>query len=170
MTAPCFVDANVFIYARDSRNAAKQTRAVEWIARLWQGRLGRTSLQVLSEYHAVATRKLVPRIPADEAWEDVRELFAWGPHPVEEALLRRAREVEQRWRLSWWDSMVVAAAQLQDCALLLSEDFQDGAVFAGVTVRSPFTLDVREPAAGYAAMPLVAASRHRGRGRPRKMA
>jgi predicted nucleic acid-binding protein len=170
MTAPCFVDANVFIYVRDSRNAAKQTRAVEWIARLWQGRLGRTSLQVLSEYYAVATRKLVPRIPADEAWEDVRELFAWGPHPVDEALLRHAREVEQRWRLSWWDSMVVAAAQLQDCALLLSEDFQDGAVFAGVTVRSPFTLDVREPAAVYAAMPLVAASRHRGRGRPRKVA
>ena len=170
MTARCFVDANVFIYVRDSRNAAKQTRAVEWIARLWQGRSGRTSLQVLSEYYAVATRKLVPRIPADEAWEDVRELFAWGPHPVDEALLRRAREVEQRWRLSWWDSMVVAAAQLQDCALLLSEDFQDGAVFAGVTVRSPFTLDVREPAAVYAAMPLVAASRHRGRGRPRKVA
>ena len=170
MTAPCFVDANVFIYVRDSRNAAKQTRAVEWIARLWQGRSGRTSLQVLSEYYAVATRKLVPRIPADEAWEDVRELFAWGPHPVDEALLRRAREVEQRWRLSWWDSMVVAAAQLQDCALLLSEDFQDGAVFAGVTVRSPFTLDVREPSAVYAAMPLVAASRHRGRGRPRKVA
>ena len=170
MTAPCFVDANVFIYVRDSRNAAKRTRAVEWIARLWQGRSGRTSLQVLSEYYAVATRKLVPRIPADEAWEDVRELFAWGPHPVDEALLRRAREVEQRWRLSWWDSMVVAAAQLQDCALLLSEDFQDGAVFAGVTVRSPFTLDVREPSAVYAAMPLVAASRHRGRGRPRKVA
>ena len=170
MTAPCFVDANVFIYVRDSRNAAKQTRAVEWIARLWQGRSGRTNLQVLSEYYAVATRKLVPRIPADEAWEDVRELFAWGPHPVDKALLRRAREVEQRWRLSWWDSMVVAAAQLQDCALLLSEDFQDGAVFAGVTVRSPFTLDVREPSAVYAAMPLVAASRHRGRGRPRKVA
>ena len=170
MTAPCFVDANVFVYARDARNAAKQARAVDWIARLWQGRSGRTSLQVLSEYYAVATRKLAPRISADEAWEDVRELFAWGPHPVDEALLRRAREVEQRWRLSWWDSMVVAAAQLQDCALLLSEDFQDGTVFAGVTVRSPFTQDVREPAAVYAGVPVVAASRHRGRGRPRKPA
>jgi predicted nucleic acid-binding protein len=167
MTGPCFVDANVFVYVRDARDAAKQTRATEWIAHLWRERSGRTSMQVLSEYYAVATRKLAPRVSADEAWEDVGELFAWGPQPVDEAVLRRAREIEQRWRLSWWDSMVVAAAQLQECTLLLSEDFQDGIVFGGVTVRSPFTLDVREPAAAYAAAP-VAASRHRGRGRPRK--
>jgi predicted nucleic acid-binding protein len=169
MTGPCFVDANVFVYARDARDADKQTRAIEWIALLWRERSGRTSVQVLSEYYAVATRKLVPRIPGEEAWEDVRELFAWGPHAADEMLLRRAREIEQRWHLSWWDSMIVAAAQLQDCALLLSEDFQDGAVFGGVTVRSPFTLDVREPAAAYAAVP-AAASPHRRRGRPRKAA
>jgi len=43
-----------------------------------------------------------------------------------------------------WDAMVVAAAQLQDCALLLTEDLHDGAVFGAVTVRSPFTLGVEE--------------------------
>jgi hypothetical protein len=47
--------------------------------------------------------------------------------------------------------MIVAAAQLQECALLLTEDLQDGAVFGTVTVRSPFTLDVREPGAKYLA-------------------
>lgn len=167
MIGPCFVDANVFVYTRDPRDGAKQARAAEWIAQLWRERSGRTSMQVLSEYYAVATRKLPSRIAPGLAWEDVSRYFAWAPHPVDEAVLRRAREIEQRGHLSWWDSMVVAAAQLQDCVLLLSEDFQDGAVFGGVTVRSPFTLDVREPAAAYAAVP-VAASRHRGRGRPRK--
>ncbi len=39
-----------------------------------------------------------------------------------EPLFLRAREIEQRWRLSWWDSMVAAVAQLQGCALLQSED------------------------------------------------
>jgi hypothetical protein len=61
--------------------------------------------------------------------------------------------------------MVVGAAQLQDCALLLTEDLQDGAVFGGVTVRSPFTLAAEEPPAGYAVTP-VPRSRHRPRGRP----
>jgi len=126
-------------------------------------------MQVLSEYYVNATRKLRPGLPPEQAWQDVATYFAWGPHPVDEVLLRRAREIEQRWRWSWWDSMVVAAAQLQDCTLLLTEDLQDGAIFGGVTVRSPFTLDVREPAPAYADAP-TAWRRHPPRGRPRKAA
>ncbi len=167
MTGPCFVDANVLVYARDARVASKRARAEQWIAHLWQEHAGRTSIQVLSEYYAVATRKLTPRVPAGEAWEDVEELFSWQPQPVDAALLKRAHEIEQRWRLSWWDSMIVGAAQLQDCALLLTEDLQDGAVFGGVTVRSPFTLAAEEPPAGYAVAP-AARSRHRPRGRPKR--
>jgi len=113
MTGPCFVDANVFVYARDTRDASKRGRALQWISHLWQERLGRTSIQVLSEYYAVATRKLNPRVPSDQAWDYVQELLAWAPQPVDAALLKRAHEIEQRWRLSWWDSMVVGAAQLQ---------------------------------------------------------
>jgi len=63
MTGPCFVDANVFVYAHDPRDASKRARARQWIDALWQERLGRTSIQVLSEYYAVATRKLAPRFP-----------------------------------------------------------------------------------------------------------
>jgi predicted nucleic acid-binding protein len=168
MTGPCFVDANVFVYARDARVAPKRARAEQWIAHLWQEHAGRTSVQVLSEYYAVATRKLTPRVPSGEAWEDVEALFSWRPQPIDEALLNRAHEIEQRWRLSWWDSMVVGAAQLQDCALLLSEDLHDGAVFGGVTVRSPFTLAAEEPRPGYAVAP-AARTRHRPRGRPKRL-
>ena len=168
MTGPCFVDADVFVYARDARAASKRASAEQWITHLWQEHAGRTSVQVLSEYYAVATRKLTPRVPHGEAWEDVEELFSWRPQPIDEALLKRAHEVEQRWRLSWWDSMVVAAAQLQDCALLLTEDLHDGAVYGGVTVRSPFTLAAEEPRADYAVAP-TARTRHRPRGRPKRL-
>ena len=167
MTGPCFVDANVFVYAADPRDPSKQARCRQWIAGLWQERLGRTSVQVLSEYYAVATRKLSPRFPPERAWDYVKELLAWRPQPVDEALLKRAREIEQRWRLSWWDCLVVGAAQLQDCALLLSEDFHDGAAFGGVIVRSPFKLAVEEPQAGYA-VATTARPRHRPRGRPKR--
>ncbi len=168
MTGPCFVDANVFVYARDGRDSRKQSRAVQWLAGLWGDRSGRTSAQVLSEYYVTVTRKLAPRISAEEAWDDIRELLSWEPQPVDAKLLARAREIEQRYRISWWDSLIVAAAQLQDCPLLLTEDLQDGGVFGSVTVRSPFTLEVRQPAATYA--PGTAASRHRPRGRPRRIA
>src|SRR3990172_13330081 len=65
--------------------------------------------------------------------------------------------------------MVVGAAQLQDCSLLLTEDLRDGAVFGGVRVRSPFTLALEERAAVYAVRP-VPATRHRAPGRPRRRA
>ena len=169
MTGPCFVDADVFVYARDPRDAAKQARALQWIAHLWQERLGRTSVQVLSEYYVFATRTLKPQVAPGAAWDDVRELMAWSPLPVDEALLARAREIEQRWDLSWRDSMVVGAAQLQDCVLLLTGDLPDGAVFGSVTARSPFTLAAEEPSAIYAVTPLPR-SRHRPRGRPRQPA
>jgi predicted nucleic acid-binding protein len=166
MTAPVFVDTNVLVYARDAREGEKQARAAAWLAHLWRERLGRSSLQVLSEYYVCLTRKLTPRVPPVEAWDDARTFFAWRPQAIDEALFARAHEIEQRFQLSWWDSMIVGAAQLQDCAVLLTEDLHDGTVFGGVTVRSPFTLAVGEGAAAYAARP-GPTSRHRRRGRPK---
>lgn len=167
MTGPCFVDANVFVYTRDARDAAKRERALQWIELLWRDRLGRTSAQAIAEFYAVATRKL--GIEPERAWQTAERYFAWNPQPVDEALLRRAREIELRYRLSWWDSMIVAAAQLQGCALLLTEDLQDGAVFGAVTARSPFTLEVREAVARYT-VERQGAPLHRPRGRPRRAA
>lgn len=167
MTGPCFVDANVFIYVRDARDLRKQARAAEWLGDLWHHQRGRTSTQALAEAYVVATRKLA--IPADAAWDYLERYFSWKPYPVDEVLMRRAREIEQRYRLSWWDSTIVAAAQLQDCVLLLTEDLQDGAKLGSVTVRNPFNLQVSEAAAAYRVEPR-AARLHRPRGRPRRAA
>ena len=167
MTAAVFVDTNVFVYARDVREARKQSRAISWLEHLWRRQLGRTSVQVLAEYYSAVTRKLDPGLPPAVAWDDVSHLMAWRPQPIDETLLKRGRDIELRYRLSWWDSLIVAAAQLQGCALLLSEDLQDGADYGGVTVRNPFTLEVSEPAATYAVSP-VATKQHPPRGRPKR--
>ncbi|HEX6267069.1 MAG TPA: PIN domain-containing protein [Burkholderiales bacterium] len=166
MTGRVFVDANVFVYAHDPADRVKQARAAGWIAHLWRESLGRTSMQVLSECYVTFTRKLAVRIPAERAWEEMSALLAWRPQPIDEPLLRRSWEIEQRYRLSWWDSMVVAAGQLQECSTLLTEDLQDGMTFGPLTVRSPFTLQIGEPSSLYA-IPAVY-PRHRPRGRPRR--
>jgi predicted nucleic acid-binding protein len=165
MIGPCFVDANVFIYARDPRDSRKQERAAQWIDLLWRERLGRTSTQAIAEFYAIATRKL--GIPAELAWEYVEQYFIWKPQPVDENVLRRGREIERRYRLSWWDSAIVAAAQLQDCQLLLTEDLQDGAKLGSVTVRNPFTLQASEAAAVYM-VERRGIEVHRPRGRPKR--
>lgn len=168
MTAPVFVDTNVFLYARDAGAPDKQARAADWLAFLWRERLGRTSIQVLSEYYVDVTRKLDPGLDPDDAWDDLTALFAWRPQPIDVEVMQRGREIHMRHRLSWWDSLVVAAAQAQGCALLLTEDLQDGATYGGVAVRSPFKLALGEEAAAYVAVPR-AASPHRARGRPKRV-
>lgn len=167
MTVPLFVDANVFLYASDGDEPVKQARAIAWLDHLWQEETGRTSIQVLSEYYVNLKRIAGRDLSERDAWARVAKYLAWQPQAVDVALFKHARDVEQRWRISWWDSMVVAAAQMQYCSLLLTEDLQDGMAFGSVTVRSPFTLEVREAAAAYAVAPR-AASPHRPRGRPRK--
>jgi predicted nucleic acid-binding protein len=144
MSAPIFVDTNILVYARQENEPLKQTVAAQWMERLWQEQLGRLSVQVLSEYYVTVTRKIKPKRAAADAWDDVLDLFSWNPHPTDSELLQRAREVEQRHQLSWWDSLIVGAAQLQNCALLLTEDLQHQAVYGTVGVRNPFVMAVSE--------------------------
>jgi len=60
MTAPVFVDTNVFVYASDNRETVKQPLAEEWLERLWREQSGRTSVQVLNECYWNLTRKIRP--------------------------------------------------------------------------------------------------------------
>jgi predicted nucleic acid-binding protein len=166
MTAAVFVDTNVFVYAGDPHDPVKKATAEALLRELWIEQRGRTSVQVLSEYYATVTRKLKPGLTADEAWEKVDGLLEWEPQPIDRRLLMQARDVERRYRLSWWDSMIVAAAQLQNCAALLTEDLQHGLVCGTVTIRNPFIATVAEQPVEYAVTPRPQ-SRHRPRGRPR---
>lgn len=169
MTEASFVDTNVLVYARDPRNRQKQLLAAELIARLWQDRAGRTSMQVLNEYYATVTRKLGSHVDPEEAWDDVLILMAWSPQPIDREILIAARAIEQRYRTSWWDATIVAAAQAQRCKVLLSEDFQDGMVFGQLRVRNPFLPQIQEPSTEYA-VTIAPRPRHRARGRPAKLA
>jgi predicted nucleic acid-binding protein len=166
MTGLCFVDANVLVYARDPRDPVKQQRAIEWIDMLWSERRGRLSAQVISEAYVVLKR--LRKESPEQLWARLEGYFTWNPVAVDERILRRARELEHRYQISWWDSLIVAAAQVQECRTLLTEDLHDGATFGMLRVRNPFLHAVEEPAAHYA-LPAVRPL-HRPRGRPKRLA
>lgn len=166
-----FVDTNILAYAHDSAQGRKRLIAEECLAQLWQQQCGRTSIQVLNELYVTLTRKLPHPLSREVAWRITEDLLVWGPMPTDRRLLIQAREVETRYRINWWDSLIVAAAQLQDCTTLLTEDLQDGMEFDGVRVRNPFRAGVAEELASYGAKPRPAHRvnpRHRGRGRPKR--
>lgn len=133
-----FVDTNVLVYARDASEGSKQATARRWLEHLWLSRRGRLSYQVLDEYYVVVTEKLKPGLDRKQARSDVRNLLSWAPVPTTAATMEAAWMIQDRHGLSWWDSLIVAAAQTTGCAWLLTEDLADDRVFEGVRVVDPF--------------------------------
>jgi predicted nucleic acid-binding protein len=138
MTAPVFVDTNVLVYSRDSRDAAKQQRAHDWLDFLWESKRGRLSRQVLQEYYVTVTQKLKPGMAVEEARADVRALYHWLAPIEAEALLESAWTLQDRFSLSFWDALVVGAAECAGCTHLVSEDLQSAQGLGGIRVVNPF--------------------------------
>ena len=137
--SPVFVDSNVLLYAIDKADPTKQQAARQWRSELWRSRRGRISFQVLGEFYVNAVRKQ----PAarDEARSEVRDLLAWRPVVADAALLERGWKIQDRYRLSYWDALIVAAAKAASCRYLLTEDLQAGQELDGVEVVNPFLQD-----------------------------
>ena len=133
-----FVDTNVLLYSEDRADRDKHLRARAWLRRLWQERRGRLSNQVLVEFYNNATRKLQPPLPAGDARAEVRRYQRWQPWTNVHATMETAWAIESRFRLSFWDALIVAAAQHQACRFLLTEDLQPDQVFDGVRIVNPF--------------------------------
>jgi predicted nucleic acid-binding protein len=136
MSAPVFVDTNVLLYAIDEAEPRKHRAALEWRAHLWRSRRGRLSFQVLQEFYVQALRKNPKR--AATARAEVRDLLAWDPVPIDGGVVEGAWDLQDRYSLSFWDALIVAAARAAECAYLLTEDLSHGQVLDGVLVVSPF--------------------------------
>src|SRR5439155_25037887 len=139
MTATVFVDTNVLIYALDEGDPQKLRAARAWRKELWKSRRGRLSFQVLQEFYA----KVLQRWPIarNDARAEVRDLMAWDPVAVDAGVLELGWKIQDRYHLSFWDALIVAAAKSAGCRYLLTEDLQHGQQLDGVTVLSPFLSD-----------------------------
>jgi predicted nucleic acid-binding protein len=139
VTAPLvFVDTNVLLYGVDDKDMAKRDRARSWIAACWTHRCGRLSTQVLNEFYVNARRKFTSAVSAGDARAEVRRYQHWQPWVIDHPTVEIAWAVESRYRLHYWDALMVAAAQQQGCIALLTEDLQHEQLIDGVTILNPF--------------------------------
>lgn len=139
MTARCFADTNVVVYALEAdperRRAAMAVLKAQPVI----------SVQVVNEFFHVALRKM--RLPRPTA----RRLAAILMRRCEVLdltveMVRGAIDLGERYQISHWDALIASAALRAGCDTLYSEDLQDGQVFEGrLTVRNPFA-----PASGAA--------------------
>jgi len=138
MSAEFFLDTNILVYCFDSRDCAKQEGARELVSRALKGE-GLISSQVVQEFLNVALRKFRSPMSSDQAQRYLESVLLplcriyTGP-----AIFHRALGVRFRWGFSFYDAMVVAAAQQSGCKTLLTEDLQHGQECDGLSIKDPF--------------------------------
>jgi predicted nucleic acid-binding protein len=130
-----FFDTNILLYMYGG-SAEKRARANELFAEY--ARTGRLllSTQVVQEFYAAGSRKLgMPRRELREAAASLLDLplIVVGPHHITEAI-----ENEERYRISFWDGLILAAAESGGATVLFTEDLNDGQQYGVVAVRNPF--------------------------------
>jgi len=131
-----FIDTNVLVYAHEGGAGAKHDRAVDLLARLFEDANGALSIQVLSEFYSVATKKLAMK--SEETEEVISDLGAWIVHRPGHADLLKASRLHRRYKISWWDALVLNSAIEVGCSVLWTEDLADGQRYGSVVVRNPF--------------------------------
>jgi predicted nucleic acid-binding protein len=132
MSDKAFFDTNVFVYAI-IQDDPRSDRAEELIA---EG--GAVSVQVLSEFAAVARRKTkMPWVEIRRALDGIKALCP-DPLPITLGTHGGALAIAERYGYKIYDALIVASALEARCTILYSEDMQDGQVIDGITIRNPF--------------------------------
>jgi predicted nucleic acid-binding protein len=132
-----FVDTNILIYAHDRSAGAKHERARELIEKLWASGQGVMSTQVLQEL-CVNLRRKVARPPgADEIRRLVLDYMSWEVVVNTPAAVIQALEIETRYKTSFWDALILQAAEQSGAAILYSEDLAAKQSYGTVRVVNP---------------------------------
>jgi len=136
MSVRSFFDTNVLVYTDDKSALRKHRRALELVAEHRKAGSGVLSLQVLQEYFVTITRKL--QVDAQVARRKVELLAELHVAAPEISDVLAAIDLHRIHGFSFWDALILRAAQQTGCRVLLTEDLQHGRVVDGVQVINPF--------------------------------
>jgi predicted nucleic acid-binding protein len=130
-----FVDTNILVYAHDADAGDKHKAAAEKVAELWDRPYPPAiSAQVLEELYVTLARK---QAPPKERRRITDVYLEWEIVPNDGVLFEAAVTLHERFQLSLWDALIVAAAQRARATLLWTEDLQDGQRFDTLRVKNP---------------------------------
>lgn len=139
MSADTFFDTNIFVYQLDHTDKRKHKVAEALVRGAMADETACISYQVVQECLNTVLRKAAVAMEPDQARQYLNlvllPLMKVGASP---ALYQRALDVQVRWRFSFYDSLIVAAALSAGCSRLLTEDLQHGQRIESLTVENPF--------------------------------
>jgi len=139
MSGKVFLDTNIFIYAHDRNEPRKQAIATDLVRDSIDESNGVISYQVVHEFFNVVLTKVPHKLPHSDARLYLDTVFRrMILVPSSLGLVSEAIRIQERFKLSWYDSLIVAAAEHAGCSVLYSEDLQHGQQFGMTMVKDPF--------------------------------
>ncbi len=138
MSGRHFVDTNILVYAHDSSAGPKHDRAASLLQELWESGEGVLSTQVLQELCVNLQRRTTRPRSGDEIRRLIRDYLGWRviintPETIVEAL-----DMQGRYQLSFWDALIICAAETAGASILYSEDLSPDQTYGSLRVVNPF--------------------------------
>ncbi len=131
-----FIDTNILVYTLDNRDIEKKQFARRIVKSVVDTHIPVISTQVIKEFYVVATKKMqVDSVVVKNIIHNFRNMEIVGN---DLDLIEQAIDISVVSQLSFWDSLIIAAAEKANCEYIYSEDLNSGQVYRGVSLLNPF--------------------------------
>jgi predicted nucleic acid-binding protein len=137
MSDKFFVDTNILVYAHDRSIAVKHERARSLMERLWNSGGGVLSTQVLQELCVSLRRKTARPLSFEETRALLQDYLSWEIVINTAESVIEALAIEHRYRISFWDALILQAAGTSGATVVYSEDLADGQSYGPLRVINP---------------------------------
>lgn len=137
MNAKVFVDTNILVYSMDKHDLQKMKKSRSILKKLKKEMHGVISTQVLQEFYVVATKKL--KADPVTVKDIIRSFENFEIVTITTAIINDAIDCSILNMLSFWDALIVSAAEYAKCSQLWTEDLNTGQVIRGVKIVNPFS-------------------------------
>jgi predicted nucleic acid-binding protein len=137
MSDKCFLDTNILVYAHDRAAGLKHKRAREIVEELWTSGLGVLSTQVLQELVVSLRRKTKNPPTTEELRSLVRDYMRWEVVANSADGIIHALDLEVRLKISFWDALILHAADAAGASVIYSEDLAAGHKYGAIRLINP---------------------------------
>ncbi|MGD0730740.1 MAG: PIN domain-containing protein [Terracidiphilus sp.] len=137
MKDKCFVDTNILVYGHDRSAGIKHLRAQALLNQLWDSGNAVLSTQVLQELCINLRRKAGNPLPIEEVRLLIRDYSTWEVITNTPESVLKALDIEARYKTSFWDALVLQAAEDAGAPILYSEDLATGQRYGSIQVVNP---------------------------------
>ena len=140
MSDKFFFDTNILVYANDGENQTKQEIASNLIKTTMIDETAVISVQVLSEFWVTVTQKIAEPMSQSFAEHQIEILSSMKVVELDYDIFRDALTIQKMNKLSYWDSLIISAANSANCSIIYSEDLNHGQEIMNMKIINPFKL------------------------------